>query len=495
MDEVAFFEIIQNLKSNGIPTFCEICIDEHGQVMRIFNYHPPLYIAYLTATTTLFQLSTYVLRFSNVIFSIATVVLTYFVGVELSGKKLGLLSSFLLSINRLHVEHSQIIDIDGSFLTFFIFLSILFLLKWFKSFKTKYFIFSVFTITLSILTKESSILIFLPLFVYLYRKQKFNYFLKMAALVFSMSMILIILFSYFYSTDFFNGPIQQMVNGLILSRVSTDKFLRLYQFIGITTWDFTPPFLLLSILSIFYGWKNRVGLKFLIYFVLFFAGSFIVILGITRYLVPIVPILCVLIANFMLNLKIKSKKIALFVVSLTALFCLTTFYSLKIRNDYLFLSDVKSNFQLIIVPYLLILFPLVLYPTKYKKFGLIVAFGMLIGYNLYFAQESVNPIITPDYNKAVLYASEFIKKSSLRDPLISMHDISFYSNANFYFIEGPYAINVMKNMFEQNKTFYAVYTTNSVVIQPNAIKFLENNCTKIGNGFSRNVEVFKAFKC
>jgi len=134
------------------------------------------------------------------------------------------------------------------------------------------------------------------------------------------------------------------------------------------------------------------------------------------------------------------------------------------------------------------------YFTKYRKIGLFILIGMLIGYNIFFAQESINPLITPDFNKAVADAANLIKNNSIEGPIATMFDISFYSNKSFYLIE-KISLEELESLVREGKIEYVIYRTNNILIQSDVKQYLENNCEKTGNDFSRNVETLVAYKC
>jgi len=434
------------------------------------------------------------LRFFIVIFSIASVLLIYFIGDLLGGKKVGIISMFLLAINSLHIEQSQIIDIDGSFFTFFMLLTIFSFIKWQKTKSNKYFIFFILSFIVSILTKEAAILLFPAFFLYFLKKKEIFKFLKFSTIVVAVSVVFIFIFGVLLSTNFFEGTLHNSTV-LISNRSQTNFIERVYQFLGTITWKFTPPLLLLAALSLLYNWKKEDQFyKFLTYFLVFFLTFFILVLGIVRYFTPIIPILCLLIANYIANSKIKFTRKAFSIIFVTAILCLAGFYLLRIRADVLFLSDIKNNFWLITIPYGLCAIPLIFYFTKYRKIGLFILIGMLIGYNIFFAQESINPLITPDFNKAVADAANLIKNNSIEGPIATMFDISFYSNKSFYLIE-KISLEELESLVREGKIEYVIYRTNNILIQSDVKQYLENNCEKTGNDFSRNVETLVAYKC
>jgi len=497
-DETGFFEAAENINLQGTPIFCNYCLTEDPgipKLLKIHNVHTPLFLVYLAGVVHLFHLNEFFIRFSITIFSIASVLLIYFIGKMLGGQKVGLVSMFLLAISALHVEYSQMVDIDGSLFTFFILLTIFSFFKWQKLKNTKYLILFISSFVTSLLTKEITIFLFPVLFFYFLKEKKTFTFFKISIITLVVSLTFLFLFNILLSTNFFEGILSFSTN-FIIHRFRTNLWNRVYQFLGITTWKFTPPLLLLIIPSIFYNWKKASQFyKFLIYFLLSFSIFYTLILGVTRYFVPIVPIICLLLANYITNYKIRYTQKTFLIISITAVLCFTVFYFFRIRTDVLFLNNIKNNFWFISIPFWLCVIPISLQFTKHRNIGFVILIGMLIGYNIFFAQETINPLITPDFNKAVKDAVKFIENSSIEGPVVTMHDISFYSKKDFYYIEFLFTAEELDSLIKEGKIEYVIYRTNSLVIQPSINQYLESNCKIVGNSFSKNVEIFRAYKC
>ncbi len=495
-EQSVFYYSAKNLIEKKTPMFCENFLDEHGRLTIIFNAHTPLYLLYLSSVSFLFNYSVFWLRFFMVIFSILTIILVYFVGSEIVGKKVGLLSSFILSIIRLHVEHAQVIDIDGSFLTFFILLSIFFILKWLKFNKNLYFILSTLSLTITILIKESTILLFPALFIILYKRRKLSEFFYMSIFVFAIAVLFIHIYNSIFSVNIFNGLLQS-VNGFVIKKTLTNSLIRLYQFIGIFTWEFTMPLIILSLLSIFYAWRMKnEALNFLIYFTIFYSLFFIAIFGLTRYFTPIIPIISILIANFLLSFDSNFVINRLKIIGLIAILSILALYLMKIRTDVAFLSDVRSNFRLIAVPYVLSVLPIPLIFTRYKKVAITILFGLLIGFNLYFAQEAVNPLVTPDFSKSTVLAAEFTNNNSVTTPIITSADIACFSKIDFYDIEQPLTnLELIQKLVDENKVQYVMYRTNSLLVSKDVKNYLDTNCEKVETYLNKNIEILRIYNC
>jgi len=121
---------------------------------------------------------------------------------------------------------------------------------------------------------------------------------------------------------------------------------------------------------------------------------------------------------------------------------------------------------------------------------------MLVGYNIYFAQETVNPLVSPDYGKVTIDAANFIKSNSIQGPIVTDQDIAFYSNISFYHIIAPFMTkSYLENLVNEHSPLYVIYRTNTVSVLPEIENFLEINCQKISSAISRGVETFKAYRC
>jgi len=498
-DEVSFIWPAKSINEKGVPLFSEKYLFDNASMSKTFC-RSPAYLFYLSEIMH-FTDSESLIRLSIVTFSVLTVALIFFVGEMLGGKKLGLLSSFLLAINRLHVEHSQIVDVDGSILTFLVLLAVFFLMKFWKSRKDKYLIYSILPISIGLLFKEPIILIFPALFIYSYKRKELQKTFAVFLSSLAVFLFFMLLFSNLYSTDFLDCSIR-WVNSFVLHSAfssqatgSLNYLQRIFQFVGISSWDLTLPLIILFIISLFYSFKaKRDEYRFLIYFSIIFILFCSGVLGVTRYFVPIIPIACLLAATYVLDFKILNRK-SIAVAFIIAAVCFSAFYLLKIRTDILFLNDFKSNLQLIAIPFIVPLIPLLFYFSRYRKLAILILFGMYIGFNLYFAQESVNPLITPDYGRVSIDAANFVKDST-SGPVVTHLDIAFYSGRPFYDIIATFlSPQYLKNLTDEVKPLYVVYRTNSLVIRPGVEDFLKSNCQKIGGETSRGVEIFKAYRC
>ncbi len=140
-------------------------------------------------------------RFLNVIFSVATIYLVYKIGEKLSGKKAGLIASFMFSIAPLHVLHSHYATVDVPAL-FFAILSCYFIISYHLSGRIREFFMASFFLGLAVSTKYYPVIFILNLFAALVinvKKQKLspNKLFPLGGVSF-----ILILFGFFAGTPF-----------------------------------------------------------------------------------------------------------------------------------------------------------------------------------------------------------------------------------------------------------------------------------------------------
>src|SRR3989344_3043650 len=71
------------------------------------DFHPPLFFIIIWVWNKLFGTGEIFIRLPSVIFGVLTIFFTFQIGKKIHSKALGLLSSFLLAINPLHIYYSQ----------------------------------------------------------------------------------------------------------------------------------------------------------------------------------------------------------------------------------------------------------------------------------------------------------------------------------------------------------------------------------------------------
>ena len=73
----------------------------------INDFHPPLYHIVLLFWTRVFGFSEVILRLPSVLFTLLSMVVTYFIGRDFFSKKIGLISALLFAVSPLSIYYSQ----------------------------------------------------------------------------------------------------------------------------------------------------------------------------------------------------------------------------------------------------------------------------------------------------------------------------------------------------------------------------------------------------
>lgn len=121
-----------------------LCMIAAGAVDSTVDYH----VLYMLDKTPFFITG----RLVNVLFGSATVALSYFVGKRVCGTTGAVAAAFWLAVDPLHIARSQMIEVDVP-LTFFIMLSMLFLIKGIDERHKRDFLLAGITIGLATATK------------------------------------------------------------------------------------------------------------------------------------------------------------------------------------------------------------------------------------------------------------------------------------------------------------------------------------------------------
>ncbi len=98
----------------------------HENIPALTDVYPPGF-HYFSAFFLLFNDHYITGRFANFFISILTIVIIYFIGKKIHSKNLGLLASFLLSINYFHIENSTVF-MTVNFYTFLVSLFFFFII-------------------------------------------------------------------------------------------------------------------------------------------------------------------------------------------------------------------------------------------------------------------------------------------------------------------------------------------------------------------------------
>lgn len=383
----------------GYYTYFAVNSVRSGQLN--FLFHPPIGQLIYVLSAALFGPNNIGFRIVPFVFGLLTIYITYVFAKKMFGLKAAYISTSLLLISKIHIEATNLVDLDGAILTAFNLLSMYFVWLFFKRQNKKMLVPSGIFLVLSSLTKISGAIIAIPSLLFTLIKRGFSDF-KLVSLLFIVGVI-----STFIGTLF-------VPNGLSygVSRIQFDLFQRLRMLL-LVSWHFTVPFVLLVILAIFEKSKddNKLFLKlwiisvFLIFFLVVISGQP------DRHLSVIVPPFFILLGSYLQGVNLKNKW--------TIIFGILTVLPLVLLQ----ITDRVWNYSLTltILPYLV---PgLIFILANFKKYKFIFVSLLLfsgIAYNIYLTTFDQATILTTVSSQAINYYLENYHNQSVIANLIGI---------------------------------------------------------------------------
>ena len=283
-----------------------------------YNFsHPPLRQFLYTAWAMLFGVNV-AIRLLPIIFGLASIVVIYKLGKEMYSEKVGLIAALLAAVSRYHVYASDIVATDSGHFIFLTSAALLFFVMYAKKGKNLYMALFLIAMTLSLFSKLSAIVLFLPIIVtaYLYGRTRRTVLLLAAAVFFT---VLIMSFSAqiighdaAFTSPFKNIVRVASVNPTLYEQM-TDKLFK----ISTITWQMTPFLAVLLCISIYHSKKNKntyILISWLLAAVLLFVlpyGS-----DAQRYFTVALPAVFLIIAKYTENFKPRKEMIITFFIFL-----------------------------------------------------------------------------------------------------------------------------------------------------------------------------------
>ncbi len=397
--------------------------------------HPPLPSLLYTLSST-FLGHSYAFAFRIVPFLAGILILytIYLMAKEVYNEKIALISLFTSSFLLYTVWNSLYIDMEGGILTLFFMLSLYYFIKFMKTKKDKFLLYSSAFIGLSLLCKYTSLFL-IPFFAFFYWKE--NGSVKKKHLLYLL--VPFVIFSFFPILDYVieNSSLFIMTLswgggqgiGIIWSNFMISVLKQIFVFP-----QYATPLLALIPLVYLLNMKNledkeRILLLWFIYF--FIIHFFVGVQGNTqRYLSVIVPPMIILGSKYVYDnskkLKINFRDVgylSLFVIIfIVTLYYMNFFgvneifstqnlnYGLTMQNPYfVYWGSVTTLYLMRIFTYLL---PLIATPilliifhygskssgSKYLKFIFIIVLSLNISYNAVVLKESFFPTVGYNYS-------------------------------------------------------------------------------------------------
>ncbi len=268
-----------------------------------------------------------------------SVVIVYFLGKRLFNSKVGIYSALFFAFLPLHISFSGKILTDV-FSTFFILIALFCFWKGYEEGDKKNKLFFGFFLALSVLSRYTALWIIPPLFFYLIIKYKSINFLKDKHLWGSVGIFLLILLPWFiYSYFAYGNPLGAFIHG---SKVASywggvqpwyfffQQGMQIFSVVGI-----------LLIFSLIYFLMKKEFKRKEVYFLLLFVSLFLFMAILMphkeeRFLLPILPAICILGGFFLdiINIKVKHKIVVLVILLLSLSFFIYLNFSDTYKNSY-----------------------------------------------------------------------------------------------------------------------------------------------------------------
>ncbi len=469
LDDLIFITSAENWVSEGRPIYY------NGELIKgnLMLVHPPLYLYLLTLVSRIFGLTELVVKVFGVLFSVLTLLVIYFLALELSKKRkekyfIALLASLIYAISPFVIQISLLVDIDGTILTFLMTLFIYIFIKKFDTLNLKDSIFLGFLLSVIMWTKfQGAFFILASVFIFYLLKKDFLRGLKNTFIIGVLAVSVFLLSWGVYSAIFnfpFWIPFEHNLGFLDnFNQVSPLQtiFLILWSVKNLLFW-MTPTFFILVLVILLRRITSYIKLKRLSHSDFLLVYSFIIMIfftfmqqtayGFPKYFIPIMPVFSVLIADFLAGFKFgNSKKLFQYSIFLILILMLFNFFILKdpfVEHNIFFTKSItlEENLTdylfynlkglLFFVPFIAaFLYFLILRYKPYKSL-IISSVIVLISTCVYidFIQAKADYSTNYAYGqRGVLEAAEYVRANTNTDDIIiSPQSIAYYAKRKFY---------------------------------------------------------------
>ena len=471
------------------------------------NAHPPLPVWSDILLTSVFGLSNRTMRLTSILFATFTLVVVYFFAKQRTTASVALLAVVITGISAWHIRASQMNSgSDGGMFTFFFLLTLFLFSLYLQSLKQKLLILSGISLGFALLSKETGVLLFpILLFCYFFQKNS-NVLLSFSSLrkLFSVFLLLTFLSLFVWSIfpildlSYNNGQnmhaILERIQGVIIEKQNNlgyySPILFFYSLFKILLW--CGPFLLFFPLLwyIFIG-RVRSASFFcrvfadgdILFVTLLFVTLFYFVLvpstlDRTRYLMVLIPVLCILCAEVVFFFSEKysiSRRDILFTSLLSLLlFALFFFWNSSItvvsfesvQNPVFFISHFDFNFSLpvftetdnsgFLLNFRIFLFTFVVcsllfcllcffnpFSSSFFRICLLFFFAVSLSYNLLITEEYAFHLTSPNYSNGVKELILYAHEHQLSEPLylLKNYELQYYLQDNYTSFVTMYGIS------------------------------------------------------
>lgn len=301
--------------------------------------HPPFTTWVYWFFSFLFGNNEIVLRLVSVLFSLASIFLVYCLGRKEFGEKTGLAAAFFMSVSAWFVMGSTQIHLDAPFLTFFYTAIIYVTLLYDEQKKPVLLALLALLVFLALLTKETSVLIVLVAYCFLYCRQKKFHSVTYTkpTIAFACAGLLFFLFLIFTTvtttgTDINTTNMYQLLDVYLVGKTTQEDIpLYLYLFPYVLALVFATPLAFVLLGAAVRKWKHtyKPYLLWIILIIFFYALSIkSASASFERWYIVTLPALCIIGADALAQYEWKRKDYILFVVGSIAFFLLSIFLNI-----------------------------------------------------------------------------------------------------------------------------------------------------------------------
>lgn len=393
-----------------------------------FIPHPPLAIILYSLFVTIFGFSVISLRLFPLFIGILTLVVTYYFAKSLYGRKVAVLSAFLLSFIFYHVWMSLFIDVDGNLLTLFSLITLYSFHRFEKTTKKKWVFFAGISLGIALLSKYPAGLLIPILFLYdlIYNK------LRNLKPVLLIAIIGIAVFSFFPlfsfamdSPNIFFDTLKWGAEGA--GRMDSSNILSSYLLsvsrLVIFMFQYGTPILCLIPMYLFLFRKHQRMDYILLFYIAFMLVFFTFVTTggpKVRYIMPVVPALAILASrtiNVIFKRFEKNEVIIFFAFFLVSVLLIVLFnsygvqeafnsrnlqFNLLLQNSVFWYSGFASTPFAIHVHSLIFIITisimLFLLSLKFGRKLIIIILSISIAFNFFVLAQSFYPSYGPNFS-------------------------------------------------------------------------------------------------
>jgi len=416
-----------------------------------YNFtHPPVRTLLYSYWALMFGFSDIALRLVSIVFDIFFIVVVFLIAKSVYSEKVSIIAAGLAAVSRYSIWFADTASVDTGHFLFTTSAAVLFFLIYVKNDDKRYLGTSFIFLLVSMLTKFSTIIIFIPIIVgaYFYKKSTVGAVLIVSALLCTIFFMFVIS-SIFNNGQMFEEPLKVFLEYSSSSSPSIGEYLFNKVFkVATISWQMTPFFAIMVFAAIYTLKKTK---DFFIMACWLILGFFIVFVPYgqdsQRYFGVALTPAYILVAKYIESFDFRNKVMLLSVLATVAI------------SLFIGLNDLMGYYA---PAYLGIFYIAAVLPIMHRKYMKPVLMGGFLGLSLFFAlTHASNLYIVSDSVDAL--SKNVIDNNYMYKEVWASKDIAYYitpKNETVYLNLIP-DINffTMENLRENNVMYIAFYST------------------------------------